>query len=296
MVLYKYFPPERSAFLKELLLRFTPPGSFNDPFDSFPAFYGFDETLISAKINKAVSDIAFNIALESSSEFERQRKLSVLPQANEILRKHYLSNPSRLDDVFAGLHRKRVNSDIGILCLCDSPKSVVMWSHYAREHKGFVVGFESRDGFFSHQPNDPIDIGVLNLVNYSKSRPLIDVRTIKEGENLPDILFTKNEEWSYEKEWRIIRFLKDADEVRDENVHLFRMSPVAVHEVILGSNSDEFVRNSLLEAVKHNLKLSHVEFFTAQLSSKHYEMEILPYSSSISWSADDQDPFRSRLR
>ena len=286
MVLYKYFPPERGAFLKELLLRFTPPGSFNDPFDSFPAFYGFDETLITAKVNKAGLDTAFDIALESSSEFEKQRKLSVIPQANKILRKHYLSNPTRLDGIFAELHRKKVNSDIGILCLCDSPKSVVMWSHYTHEHKGFVVGFESQDGFFSHQPNDPADIGVLNPVNYSKSRPLIDVRTIKEGENLPDILFTKNEEWSYEKEWRIIRFLKDADEARDENVHLFRMSPAAVREVILGYNSDESVKNSLLEAVKHNPKLSHVEFFTAQLSSKHYEMEILPYSNSISDSTE----------
>jgi len=66
MVLYKYFPPERKAFLNELLIRFTPPGSFNDPFDSFPAIHGFDDTLITAKVNKAGLDIAFNIALEAS--------------------------------------------------------------------------------------------------------------------------------------------------------------------------------------------------------------------------------------
>ena len=277
MILYKYFPPERRAFLKELLIRLTPPGSFNDPFDSLPAIHVFDEKLITEKVNKAALNIAFNIALEESSEPEKQRKLSVIPQANEIVRRQYLSNPDELDEVFSGLHRKRVNREIGILCLCDSPKSVVMWSHYAYMHQGFVVGFESQDSFFSHKPNDPVDIGVLNPVNYSKIRPLVNARMLGERENFPDILFTKNAEWSYEKEWRIIRFLKDANEVRAGNIHLFQIPPSAIREVIFGSNSDQSVKFSLLEAVEQNSKLSRVEFFTSQISSVNYEMEILPF-------------------
>jgi|ERR1017187_3141029 hypothetical protein len=276
MVLYKYFPPERRALLDELFVRFTPPGLFNDPFDSFPAFHGFDETLVKAKVSKVGLDIAFNIALEASSESEGRLKLGLIQPANEILQKQYLSNPAGLNDRFTRLHRNRVNSEIGVLCLCDSAKSVVMWSHYTKEHKGFVVGFESQDGFFSHRPNDPVDIGVLNRVNYSKERPLIDVRTIEEGANLPDILFTKNEEWSYEHEWRIIRFLKDADEIRDGNVHLFRVPTTAIKEVILGSNADSSLKDSLLKPLKQNPSLSRVKLFTSDLSRKRYEMEVLP--------------------
>jgi hypothetical protein len=43
-----------------------------------------------------------------------------------------------------------------------------MWWHYAIEHKGFVIGFDSQDSFFAKRPNDPVDIGVLLPVNYSK--------------------------------------------------------------------------------------------------------------------------------
>src|ERR1017187_8689999 len=94
MVLYKYFPPERRALLDELFVRFTPPGLFNDPFDSFPAFHGFDETLVKAKVTKVGLDIAFNIALEASSESEGRLKLGLIQPANEILQKQYLSNRS----------------------------------------------------------------------------------------------------------------------------------------------------------------------------------------------------------
>jgi len=276
-MLYKYFPPERRAFLDELLIRFTPPGLFNDLFDSFPAFSGFDESLIREKVNKVGLDIALNIAFEPSSEDERLTKLNLLTKANAILKKQYLSDPARLDETFAYLHRKRINSEIGVLCLCKNPKSVVMWSHYADEHKGFVVGFESEDGFFSHHPNEPEDIGVLTSVNYAKQRPYVDIRTIKEGANLPDILFTKNEEWLYEQEYRIIRFLKSADEIRDENVHLFRVPSIAVREIIFGLNSDSLTVESLQKSLKQNSKLNHIKLFTAKLSKTHYEMDIVPY-------------------
>jgi hypothetical protein len=145
MLRYKYFAPERKAFLRELLLRFTPPGLFNDPYDSLPAFSAFDEPLIKEKVDKVGLDIAFNMAFEPTAEIVKQTKLHLLTEANTILKKQYLSNPARLDEAFLNLHRKRINSEIGILCLCENPKSVVMWSHYADEHKGFVVDFESED-------------------------------------------------------------------------------------------------------------------------------------------------------
>jgi hypothetical protein len=47
MLLYKYMPPERRQFLEKLLIRFTPPGLFNDPFDCLPFIDGFDASTIS---------------------------------------------------------------------------------------------------------------------------------------------------------------------------------------------------------------------------------------------------------
>lgn len=278
MVLYKYFSPERRGLLDELLLRFTPPGLFNDPFDSLPAFSEFDQSLVQEKVDKVSLDLAFNIALEGCSDEQRLAKLGSIPRANTILKKRYQSNLAGLDDIFISLHRKRVNSDIGVLCLCKNPKSIVMWSHYADDHKGFVVGFESQDGFFSHNPKDPVDIGVLTEVNYTRERPFIDIRTIKEGTEFPDILFTKNEDWRYEQEWRIIRFLKDADEIRNKAVHLFRIPPTAIREIIFGYKSDSAVTGALEKSLGKNAKLNHIKVSVAKLSKKQYEMDLLPYS------------------
>ncbi len=268
-------------FLEKLMVRLTPPGLFNDPFDSFPAFSEFDESLIEERVNKVCLDLAFNIALEPSSDELRLAKLSLIPQANAILKQRYQSNPAALDEAFSSLHRKRVNNDIGVLCLCKNPKSVIMWSHYAGEHKGFVVGFDSQHDFFSHNPKDPVDIGVLTPVNYTRERPYVDIRTIKEGAKLPDILFTKNEEWRYEQEWRIIRLLKDADEIHDKNVHLFRVSPAAIREIVFGCHSDSQVTGALEKSLKENAKLNHVKVFVSRLSKRYYEMDLLPSSGRI---------------
>ena len=278
MVCYKYFPPERKTFLSELLIRFTPPGSLNDPYDTYPAFHGFDETFVKGKVLKAGLDSAFSIALEESDESVARLKINLIQPANKILQKQYLSKKGGLDEQFSRLHRNRVNSEIGVLCLCESAKSVVMWWHYAIEHTGFVVGFDSGDSFFAQRTNEPVDIGVLLPVNYSKERPLIDVRMIKQDANLPDIIFTKNQEWSYEHEFRLVRFLTGADEIRNENVHLFQVPPTAIREVIFGLNTDSLVKQALLDATKQNAKLKHVRFFSTELSKTRYEMEILPYT------------------
>jgi hypothetical protein len=278
MLYYKYFSPKRKAFLNELLIRFTPPGLFNDPFDSLPAFSNFDESLINEKVDKVGLDIAFDLPYDPSPEPVKRAKLHLLSEANAILKKAYLSNPSVLDEVFETLHRKRINSEIGILCCSETRQSVIMWSHYADEHKGFVVGFESTDSFFSHYPHEPPDIGVLRRVTYTQERTIIDIRNIREDAQLPEFLFTKNQDWSYEKEWRIIRLLQDAVEIRNSDVYLVAVPPSAVRQVIIGCHADPQMADELRNAQMKNSALSHVEFLRARLSKRRYEMDILPWT------------------
>ena len=277
MLLYKYFPPERSSLLRELLLRFTPPDLFNDPFDSLPSIGGFDTTFIRETVEKSGWDLAVQCALEEVSETERQRKLATIPQANEILFKAYSSDPTVLEEYFLSSHRKRVSRDIGILCLSENQKSILMWSHYADKHNGFVVGFDTENAFFRHQPREPEDIGRLFRVNYKTVRTFIDVKTIKTMKSFPDIFFTKNREWFYEREWRIIRFLKDANETRSENIHLFKVPPTAIQEVIFGCRAKSQTVGDLVDSIKSNSDLNHVVLCKAALSRTRFEMDIIPY-------------------
>jgi hypothetical protein len=68
------------------------------------------------------------------------------------------------------------------------------------------------------------------------------------------------------------------DDIRDENVHLFRVHPSAIKEVIFGHNSDSSVKKALVDAAKHNIKLGHVKLFSSELSKRRYEMEIVPFA------------------
>jgi hypothetical protein len=277
MLLYKYFSQKRSSFLKELMIRFTPPGSFNDPFDSLPAMDGFDANFIQEKVDKNLLDVVFDCASSDVDGIKNKRKMLVLPEARKILMKQYTTMPGGVGSLFQKLYSGKINREIGILCLSENSRSILMWSHYADEHKGFAIGFESSDAFFSHQVDEPDDIGLLRRVSYSKKRIHIDVRKIK-NECAPDMFFSKNEDWSYEQEWRIIRFLHGAEHVTPQNIHLFKVPSSAIREVILGCKVEPKTTEALLALVKENPELKQVSFFEAMLSRTEYEMDIFPFT------------------
>ncbi|QIZ47696.1 DUF2971 domain-containing protein [Dickeya zeae] len=93
----------------------------------------------------------------------------------------------------------------GIISLTETKDNLLMWSHYAEEHKGAVFGFDFNDpnDIFLHKGNNKKIIP--SKVYYRKLRGY-------EGEinknNIKDVLLhylsVKSDEWSYEKEFRFI--------------------------------------------------------------------------------------------
>lgn len=277
-MLYKYFPPERADFLQKRLLRFTQPGMFNDPFDMLPAIAGYDVKEVRELVDRNALIIAYEMGFQGFGDAEGKARMDALNRSSHELFKEYSSDPSRQGLRYLDCLRKRMNSQIGILSLCKNSRSILMWSHYAGEHTGFVVGFDSDAGFFSHQADEPTEIGQLRPVRYVKNRPAVDVDMIKNEQPIPDFLFSKNQEWSYEQEWRIVRFLKNADEISDQNIHLFKVPPTAIREVILGCHAQPNVEEGLSAGMKKNPDLSHVKFFKAALSRTQFEMDFLPWN------------------
>ena len=78
-----------------------------------------------------------------------------------------------------------------ILCLTETPRSLLIWAHYANPHTGFVCEFEV--------PPLPFrKFGTLRKVEYTDLRPTFD---IDKGEMGVDqrVFTAKSPEWSYEK-------------------------------------------------------------------------------------------------
>src|ERR1041385_797367 len=126
MLVYKYVHPDRIDVLRNGLVRFTQAHSLNDPFETFPSFDRLRESLI--KRQRAL------IESLPASIFD-QSLVSFLV-------------PSRIDRSLEEFQRD-LSSQMLVLSLTKNGNNLVMWSHYADYHRGFVIGFDATSPFFS---------------------------------------------------------------------------------------------------------------------------------------------------
>jgi hypothetical protein len=272
MLLYKYFCPDRHSILKDLLIKFTPPGLFDDPFDCLPYVGGYKADFLENAVSNVVeSDRAQMklIGMNFPEAFWLNRK-------QELVRK-YTADPLWLSSRHLNESlRPRMNSEVGVLCLSENNKSILMWSHYGAGHTGFVLGLDGENDFFKQRSHEPEEIGELRAVTYASERVRIDFPP-SDGDPSPDIFFTKNQEWAYQKEWRILRFLKNADQTPSEKVHLFAIPCSAIREVVFGSIAPTDLILDLVLSSQANPNLRHVQFYQAKLSPNRFQMDIVPY-------------------
>lgn len=122
---------------------------------------------------------------------------------------------------------------VGVICLTESKENLLMWSHYANEHKGCVLGFMVKsahdeklfnffDNLFTHESYtlfpSPFN-GFFEPINYRKQPRYridsfdVDYSNFHEDQLLFEIFQRKSDEWIYEKEHRSILMLAQADRV-----------------------------------------------------------------------------------
>lgn len=103
-----------------------------------------------------------------------------------------------------------IENEFGIVCFSETPCNVLMWSHYADGHRGFVLEFE-------------MDESKLEQVTYSTIAPQLPSETEESNRDaiIKDVahraLRTKSIEWAYEKEWRrIVRYNTSISDIQKE--------------------------------------------------------------------------------
>lgn len=97
----------------------------------------------------------------------------------------------------------------GIISVTETPDNLLMWSHYADEHKGVVVEFiiDENDPFemFNTNPIPKYSDAVFEKVNYRKLRNYPFPVNKQNLKSIRDHYYlTKSDEWIYEKEHRFI--------------------------------------------------------------------------------------------
>jgi hypothetical protein len=157
--------------------------------------------------------------------------------------------------------RQALGEALGILSLTEDPAHTLMWSHYASEHFGIAVEFDENHAWFNQKASPADDIRHLVHVCYIQNPA---PRTWQQL-NGTDVLDTKNAEWSYEREWRIIRPLIDGIEVSPGKV-CFDVPPEAVRCIIFGCRTRAALEQEIRADVAANPGLRHVRYKRARLA------------------------------
>lgn len=254
--------------LLENKLYFSTPNMFNDPYDCL-VYSDFNKIKSEIEmVGDAITNNQFiNIILQAKNacNFPPQMSKSLIDtftsykddEISELLKKvniefydknkeKYLRNAQRTDEALKYYHNKEAR----MACLAEEKDNILMWSHYADSHKGFVIEYNTKS-LHTNCLNCPEGKTQFNCTGwnvtglfpilytdqrYDATQYLADQIIIKmfTEKNLGNIWqkldqldcikvsLYKHRSWSYEKEWRL--FLHS-----NINRDFISVKPVAVY-------------------------------------------------------------------
>ncbi|MGR1251996.1 DUF2971 domain-containing protein [Aeromonas veronii] len=183
-IYYKYTKYLGLESIKNLYLRLSTPATLNDPFE--------------AQLNDSVK----NNILESLEK-------------DLISRPTFKSNLDLVRKIASNSTTHHINQ-FGIVALSETPRNLLMWAHYANEHKGLCIGMKPDLFKKAANINTIIESYTPIKVNYDSHRPAVTNNWIMNGYAARDHyirqqLITKSNDWMYEKEHRCIIATRAAD-------------------------------------------------------------------------------------
>lgn len=146
---------------------FSFPSEFNDPFDS-----AIEIDYITYGLNY----------LKNVNRRELESLLEKEPQLKQLLENHYW-------DTY-----KNFKNNVRIACFTTSQKNTLMWSHYAENHSGYCIEYDTKNIMFKNM--------VLPVI-YKNERYDCTQCLITKSKNISiNAILFKDEVWKYEHEWR----------------------------------------------------------------------------------------------
>lgn len=272
--LYKYFAAERCAFFTHPRVRYSQLGAFNDPFEGRPEITSLatKENFLSV-VNRVLPE-EMKRAYEQLPEHVRTRMtyaqvMALAEQLAHSKQSDMLDTLQAVGTVAAAFITGKIDQVLGVFCLSEVPDSLLMWAHYASSHTGFVVEFDALHPWFHEQKSEEDDLRRIRRVYYRDSRPSAPLSEMSATE----LFLVKSAHWAYEREWRIVRPLVDADETVSElpyPVALFNVPPTAVTGVIMGARMTSENGARLRQAVLVNPELRNVRVRRAVADASHF--------------------------
>ena len=265
-ILYKYLPQKRtgfcqqenkleSGFFPDFSLSATMPKSLNDPFEcllSIENLYSNEDIDNYCKRKK-----------EIVTEWERRTfipKEELYKQFNECVKRIKNDEAFKAGKINDRLNQyiDEINKSIRITSFSKNKDSLLMWAHYADEHRGFVVGITPRKERESQ------------LYNVMYGDDLIKLQHDSNG-NLnakEEALTFKSKDWVYENEIRLLSIPSEPNQA-----NLIHFYPDEISEIILGARMEECEKDKIIKYSKGNSALDKLKIFQAKISKTKYKLE-----------------------
>lgn len=255
---YKFVSYERIDILKNGLIRFTPAKKCNDPFEIMPTITPISSEYIEYFLNLNqqqrddlhFSDDDYHYSIMRKEKIEEKRKLF----QEKIDKMGILSLSSNL----------KINQllTVSVPDKNDPRTNLIMWSHYADSHKGFVIEF--RENFIENIE--------MKKVDYNDERNILTYEDIDHN-NFDGLFFKKSTEWEYEQEYRAILELDKADKTittDNDEIHLFKINKKKIKSITFGCRMSNDNKRTIMDIIKNDNEYNDVSFNHAYLNDTGY--------------------------
>ena len=224
--LYKYYrsTPENISAIKNNKIWFSSPCNFNDVFD--------------CDISVDEKDI-FEWVLNNLNERKIKRNSTKWFQLKSKISQEIVTLQESL---------KLFKANMGITCLSELDNSLLMWAHYAENHRGICVEYNLL------KMNSQSKLSAVPVI-YSKNKVKFyptesaNINT----ESLRALIYSitsKSPEWDYEREWRIIQDSEACGKSWNCEAKGALLSIIKPNSIILGCKVDCTVERDMIEYCK----------------------------------------------
>lgn len=282
MMLYKYVKinEHTTQLLTKGEIYFSHPSEFNDPFDcDIPLTTKCTEkNLLKFMRNK-------NITRKFLLDLRKQYRDYLDMNGNDLSKLWKVIQESKPETDLVLDSLKNLNR---VFCLSASFKKILMWSHYAENHKGICIGFnfpnidkdgnpyffdeiiktdeENKNNLIYENKNKKMDKIFSGKVNYDK--PFINKKLIYELDDSNNEIanYNKFKDWDYEEEYRFIT---------NTNFQKGILDPKYITKIYFGCNTSELdIYTTIQKIIKSNfLDLGNLKFYIMEKSGSSFQLK-----------------------
>jgi hypothetical protein len=283
-ILYKYYSELPISYFDNPNLKISPPETLNDPFESI---------------------IPDNLKLLTLEDTKEKHELGLTKDGKP-------RDSESLAQLINEMDYHEMLRSIGVIPLSETSRNLLMWAHYANNHQGFCIGYESRLLKKEHSLDDRLPISTHPIkIMYNNCRfDFTNISLNMNGshhEKLKSILYhvltTKSDEWIYEKECRIILPLKNCDQVlyfgNDKSIKrkINSLQPInyknsysslsgnkdfmfakhigknSIKSIHFGCRIDEGIEDSIINKICNDEEYKHVKIYKYMTNPNRFELE-----------------------